>query len=74
MELMPINRRDRHFRNAARFAGKTYMSWRSKVPSTFVGTSDEFEVNANEFRGMVDSAVRIARNFNGNVKECGLRC
>lgn len=74
MEIHPSYRQDRHFRHAARMTGKIYMPMRSLQRETCQGSSDNVMVNIDEFRRTMDGAVRIARNFDDGLSECGLVC
>ena len=74
LEIHPSYRLDRHFRLAARMAGKIYLPLRSTSPVTCKGTSDAVPVDAGEFRRALDAAVRLARSFDDGVAECGLSC
>ena len=74
LEIHPSYRLDRHFRHAARMTGKIYMPLRSQQRETCQGTSDNVVVSIDEFRKTVDAAVRIARNFDDGLAECGLVC
>uniref|UniRef100_A0A7S4D838 EGF domain-specific O-linked N-acetylglucosamine transferase n=1 Tax=Heterosigma akashiwo TaxID=2829 RepID=A0A7S4D838_HETAK len=74
-ELHPPYRLDRHFRNAARMNGKIYLPYRvvnDKISCK--GSSDAITINANDFRKVMDGALRLARNFHGGLSECGLWC
>lgn len=74
IEVHPSYRQDRHFRHAARMTGKIYMPLRSQTRETCVGSSDTVTVPIDEFRRTLDGAVRIARNFDDGLSECGLTC
>jgi len=74
LEIHPSYRLDRHFRLAARMAGKIYLPLRSTQPVTCKGTSDAIPVDSGEFRRALDAAVRLARSFDDGVAECGLAC
>lgn len=74
IEIHPSYRLDRHFRHASRMTGKIYMPIRSQVLETCVGSSDNVIVPIEEFRKTLDGAVRIARNFDDGLSECGLNC
>lgn len=50
------------------------MPLRLTSPITCEGTSDNLIVDIDEFRTALDGAVRIARNFDRGVAECGLKC
>ena len=72
--MHPHYRRDRHFRNACRMAGKVYMPMRTLAQVSCKGSSDAIPVEKDEFARTVDAAVRVARSFGGGVAECGLVC
>ena len=74
IEIHPRYRRGRHFRNAARLAGRTYMPMRSMEPVSCSGTSDEVPIDIQELLGVVDGAVRLARSFSHGMLECGSTC
>jgi protein O-GlcNAc transferase len=74
LEIHPSYRLDRHFRLAARMAGKLYLPLRSTEPVTCQGTSDAIPVSERDFRAALDAAVRLARSFDDGVAECGLIC
>jgi hypothetical protein len=74
VEIHPSYRADRHFRVAARHAGKVYMPIRVLSPIACHGSSDIITVTEREFRPVIDGAVRIARNFDDGLAECGLVC
>ena len=74
LEIHPSYRLDRHFRLAARMAGKVYMPLRSTRPVTCKGTSDAIPVDAADFAAALDGALRVARSFDDGVSECGLVC
>ncbi|CAM9269498.1 unnamed protein product [Phaeothamnion confervicola] len=76
VEIHPFYRRDRHFRLAARLSGKHYLPYRGSDPRelTCSGSSDAIRVPPEEFRGLMDAAVRLARSFAGGQSECGLVC
>lgn len=74
LEIHPSYRLDRHFRLAARMAGKMYLPMRSTAQVTCSGSSDSIPVDKDEFEKALDGAIRLARNFDGGVAECGLRC
>jgi len=74
LEIHPNYRRDRHFRNAARLSGKIYMPMRTSTRPTCEGSSDNIKVDKDEFRRVLDDAVRIARSFDDGLSECGLSC
>ena len=50
------------------------MPMRSTSQVTCQGTSDNVHVPVDEFRATMDGAVRVARNFDDGVSECGLHC
>lgn len=62
MEIHPSYRQDRHFRHAARMAGKIYMPLRTLVRETCQGSSDSVTVPIEEFERVLDGAVRIVRH------------
>ena len=72
--MHPSYRQDRHFRHAARMTGKIYMPLRSMQRETCHGSSDNVVVPVDEFIRTIDGAVRIARNFDDGLSECGLTC
>lgn len=74
VEIHPSYRQDRHFRHAARLAGKIYMPLRSRKRETCVGSSDNVFVPIDEFKLAMDGALRVARNFDDGLSECGLHC
>ncbi|KAJ8604087.1 hypothetical protein CTAYLR_001728 [Chrysophaeum taylorii] len=74
LEIHPSYRLDRHFRLAARMAGKIYLPMRSTRPVTCRGSSDSIPVDPRDFEAALDAAVRLARSFDDGVAECGLRC
>jgi hypothetical protein len=74
VEVHPSYRQDRHFRHAARMTGKIYMPVRAIQRETCVGTSDTVMVPLGDFRSAVDGALRLARNFDDGLSECGLVC
>lgn len=74
VELHPSYRQDRHFRHAARMSGRLYMPLRSSNRETCHGSSDNVLVPVDEFRKTMDGALRLARNFDDGISECGLRC
>jgi len=51
-----------------------YMPMRLTTDITCQGTSDNLVLDINEFRVVLDGAVRIARSFDMGVAECGLKC
>ena len=74
VELHPSYRQDRHFRHAARMTGKLYMPLRSSIRETCHGSSDNVVIPVEEFRRTMDGALRLARNFDDGISECGLYC
>lgn len=74
VEIHPSYRQDRHFRHASRMTGKIYMPVRSMTRETCVGSSDNVVAPLVELRAAIDGAVRIARNFDDGISECGLVC
>ena len=54
--------------------GKIYMPIRTLQRETCVGSSDTVTVPIEEFERTLDGAVRIARNFDDGISECGLVC
>eukprot|EP01033_Poteriospumella_lacustris_P004587 gene4587-3281_t len=74
VEIHPSYRQDRHFRHAARMTGKLYMPMRSLQRETCHGSSDNIKVDIEEFTKTIDGAVRLARNFDDGLSECGLQC
>mmetsp|Transcript_9904 Transcript_9904/g.34887 ORF Transcript_9904/g.34887 Transcript_9904/m.34887 type:complete len:215 (+) Transcript_9904:267-911(+) len=74
VEIHPSYRLDRHFRLAARMADKIYLPMRSTAPVQCRGSSDAIPVDVNEFRAVLDGALRLARSFDDGVSECGLKC
>ncbi|GMI11922.1 hypothetical protein TrVE_jg12538 [Triparma verrucosa] len=74
VEIHPHYRQDRHFRIASRMSGKIYMPMRTKKRVTCQGSSDDVYVEVDEFERTLDGAVRIAREFNRGMSECGLVC
>jgi hypothetical protein len=74
VEIHPSYRQDRHFRHAARMTGKIYMPMRTTIRETCHGSSDSVTVPVEEFRTVMDGALRIARNFDDGISECGLVC
>lgn len=74
VEIHPSYRQDRHFRHAARMTGKLYMPMRSLQRETCHGSSDNIKVDIGEFTKTIDGAVRLARNFDDGLSECGLQC
>ncbi|GMI20910.1 hypothetical protein TrRE_jg3599 [Triparma retinervis] len=61
IEVHPHYRMDRHFRIASRMTGKIYMPMRTKKRVTCQGSSDNVEVDEEEFRNVLDGAIRLAR-------------
>lgn len=61
VEVHPSYRQDRHFRHAAFMTGKVYLPLRAASRETCHGSSDSVTVPIDEFRAVVDGAVRIAR-------------
>ena len=74
LEIHPSYRLDRHFRLAARMAGRLYLPLRTTQPVSCSGSSDAIPVDTGEFRNALDGAVRLARSFDDGVSECGLKC
>ncbi len=74
LEIHPSYRQDRHFRHAARMVGHNYMPIRSRTRETCHGSSDNVVVPIAEFRAALDGAVRLARQFDAGISECGLVC
>jgi hypothetical protein len=74
LEVHPSYRQDRHFRHASRMVGHSYIPIRSMKRETCHGSSDNVEVPLEEFRAALDSAVRLARQFDTGISECGLKC
>jgi hypothetical protein len=74
VELHPSYRQDRHFRHAARMVGRNYLPLRSNVRETCHGSSDNVVIPVDEFRKTMDGALRLARNFDDGISECGLFC
>jgi hypothetical protein len=54
--------------------GKIYMPLRSLQRETCIGTSDDVLIPVEEFKTLIDGAVRIARSFDNGLAECGLVC
>ena len=74
VEILPPYRRDQHFRNIVRLAGKVYMPYHADRVDC-VAKSSNIHVNVAHLRGVVDAAVRIARSFSGAAASkvyCGL--
>ncbi|GMI43178.1 hypothetical protein TrCOL_g12197 [Triparma columacea] len=74
IEVHPHYRMDRHFRVASRMSGKFYMPMRTRERVTCQGSSDNVKVDVEEFRRVLDGAVRMARSFDDGISECGLKC
>ena len=74
VEIHPSYRQDYHFRHATRMVGRLYMPLRSNIKETCEGTSDNVIVPIDEFRQTMDGALRLARNFDDGISECGLVC
>jgi len=74
LEIHPSYRQDRHFRHAARMAGKDYLPVRSLKKETCVGSSDNVFAPMEELEKALDGAVRLARNYDDGISECGLKC
>jgi len=74
VEIHPSYRLDRHFRLAARMAGKVYLPMRSTETVKCTGSSDSIPVDKADFRRTMDAAIRIARSFDDGASECGLKC
>lgn len=74
LEIHPSYRQDRHFRHAARMTGKLYLPVRASKRETCQGTSDNVMVPIDEFTLALDGAIRLARNFDSGVAECGTTC
>lgn len=74
LEVHPSYREDRHFRHIARLSGKDYLPMRSLTRESCVQTSDNVEVPINEFLDTLNDAVRLARNYDSGISECGLHC
>lgn len=74
VEIHPSYRQDRHFRHASRMTGKIYMPMRTTRRETCHGTSDNVFVEIEEFQRAMDGALRVARNFDDGLSECGLIC
>uniref|UniRef100_A0A7S3JQK9 EGF domain-specific O-linked N-acetylglucosamine transferase n=1 Tax=Aureoumbra lagunensis TaxID=44058 RepID=A0A7S3JQK9_9STRA len=74
LEIHPSYRLDRHFRLAARMAGKIYLPMRSMQPVSCSGTSDAIPIDSKQFESVLDAALRIARAFDDGIAECGLSC
>ncbi|RYH27483.1 hypothetical protein EON65_13270 [archaeon] len=50
------------------------MPVRAHTRETCVGSSDTITVPIDEFRQVLDGAVRLARQFDTGLAECGLEC
>lgn len=50
------------------------MGVRSRQRETCHGTSDNVVVPIDDFTAAIDGAIRLARNFDGGLIECGLVC
>ena len=50
------------------------MPMRTKTRVTCVGTSDDVTAEPDEFKLAYDGAVRLARNFDDGMTECGVSC
>lgn len=74
LEIHPSYRQDRHFRHASRMVGHTYIPIRSRTRETCQGSSDNVQVPIPEFRSALDAAVRVARQYDSGISECGLQC
>ena len=74
IEIHPTYRQDRHFRHASRMVGHTYLPLRAVKRETCHGSSDNVEVPLQEFRRALDGAIRITRNTDLGISECGLIC
>jgi capsular polysaccharide biosynthesis protein len=74
LEIHPSYREDRHFRHIARLTGKDYLPMRSVSRESCQLTSDNVEVPITEFLGTLNEAVRLARNYDSGISECGLHC
>ena len=74
IEIHPTYRQDRHFRHASRMTGKIYMPLRATTQETCEGSSDNIMVPIPEFKQTLDGAIRLARNFDNGLSECGLTC
>ena len=61
VEIHPHYRLDRHFRLAARMAGKVYLPMRTTTRVSCSGSSDSIPVEVPEFKRTMDAAVRLAR-------------
>ena len=62
VEIFPPFRRDQHFRNIVRLAGKIYIPYHAERV-TCVAKSSNIHVDVNDLKVVVDGAVRIARSF-----------
>ena len=74
LEIHPSYRQDRHFRHASRMIGHSYIPIRSRTRESCHGSSDNVQVPITEFRAALDGAVRLARQFDTGISECGLGC
>ena len=74
LEIHPSYRQDRHFRHASRMVGHTYIPIRSRTRETCQGSSDNVLVPIPEFRSALDAALRVARQHDNGISECGLQC
>ena len=61
IEIHPHYRLDRHFRIASKMSGKLYMPLRTTGRVQCKGSSDNVPVDVEEFRKVLDGAVRLAR-------------
>lgn len=50
------------------------MPLRSTSRETCHGSSDNVIAPIEEFKATIDGAVRLARNFDDGISECGLHC
>lgn len=74
VEIHPSYRQDRHFRHASRMTRKIYMPMRATQRESCKGSSDSVTVPIAEFETTMDGALRLARNFDDGLSECGLVC
>ena len=74
LEIHPSYRQDRHFRHASRMVGHNYIPIRSRTRESCHGSSDNVQVPIGEFRAALDGAIRLARQFDSGISECGLVC
>ena len=74
VEIHPSYRQDRHFRHAARMAGKDYLPLRATERESCQGSSDNVKVPIAEFRLAMDGAIRLARGYDNGISECGRIC